>query len=111
MQAESIDYTKGETPMTDYQTKLLLATIADMLSSSASIEDARTRFMAITGNDVVLKGKFTVNQGVPCCEGMTDYQFQQFEKLWDERDGLTREITTLREENRKLKENQRSHPQ
>ena len=39
----------GETGMTDYQTKILLAAIADMLESSADINEARIRFAAITG--------------------------------------------------------------
>ena len=35
--------------MTDHQTKILLAAIADMLNSSADINEARTRFNAISG--------------------------------------------------------------
>ena len=45
------DYKKGETDMTDYQTKILLAAIADMLTSSADINEARTRFHSITGGE------------------------------------------------------------
>jgi len=37
----------GETGMTDYQTKILLAAIADMLDSSADINETRIRFASI----------------------------------------------------------------
>ena len=38
-----------ERGMTDYQTKILLAVIADMLNSSADINEARARLGSITG--------------------------------------------------------------
>ena len=37
--------------MTDYQTKILLAAIADMLNSSADINEVRTRFGSIVGDN------------------------------------------------------------
>ena len=37
--------------VTDYQTRILLAAIADMLYSSVDIHEARTRFNAITGSE------------------------------------------------------------
>ena len=50
MNNETENYEKiGETGMTDYQTKILMAAIADMLDSSADINEARIRFASITG--------------------------------------------------------------
>ena len=46
------DYEKCETGMTDYQTKILLAAIADMLDSAADINEARVRFASITGDRI-----------------------------------------------------------
>ena len=45
------DCKKDETDMTDYQTKILLAAIADMLNSSADINEARARFASITSGE------------------------------------------------------------
>ena len=39
-----------ERGMTDYQTKILLAAISNMLNSSADINEARTRLGSITGD-------------------------------------------------------------
>ena len=70
MQADSIDYTKGETPMTDYQSKYVVE-LRDKLES--------------------------LNQ--------------EKNNLQSKCDELTREVTMLREENSRLKENLKSHPQ
>ena len=48
---DSFNEKLGETGMTDYQTKILLAAIADMLDSSADINEARARFNSITGGE------------------------------------------------------------
>ena len=46
---DSINEKIGETGMTDFQTKILLSAIADMLDSSVDINEARVRFASITG--------------------------------------------------------------
>jgi hypothetical protein len=48
MDRESMDYENGETPMSDMQTKLLMAAIADIFVTSKSLDEAYERFKRIT---------------------------------------------------------------
>ena len=42
------EHTEGETPMSDMQTKLLMAAIADILGTSKSLSEAQERFKRMT---------------------------------------------------------------
>ena len=83
---DSVDYAKGETPMTDMQTKVMLAAIADILVTSQSLGEAYERFKRVTNSAGIpfeeLKGAQTAEDTVA---------------------DLTRERTLLREENATLR--------
>ena len=57
----------GETPMTDMQTKIMMAAIAEVLASSQNLDEANERYEKIvnTGGTVIDKP-------------MTDYQYKNF---------------------------------
>jgi len=108
--------TMGEETMTDYQTKLLLAALADTLNSSTDINEARARFHSITGGEFTptesTKAKTELLQEIlnpqvggydPNAGNMSDYQFGRFLELWDKCDEQLRELSILREENAELK--------
>ena len=65
----------GETGMTDYQTKILLAAITDMLDSSADINEARIRFASIIGGGFT-SAKSTVAMCTDNAEVETDFQYK-----------------------------------
>ena len=85
MQADTVNYTKGETPMTDLQFNAYveLRNKYDELLQEAD----KMRRVAPRSSD----------------DGMTDYQFRRYEKLRDKCEELDRELALLREENAKLK--------
>ena len=108
----TIDCTKGETSMTDMQTKIMVASIVDIFVTSQSLIEAYERFKRITNAADILLEKDSAAQELnmqrqtfqPGETGMTDYQFNRFVELWDKCDALTREAKMLREENLKLKD-------
>ena len=72
MRTDNVDYAKGETPMTDYQFKALMASISetqqlkDMLTNITSIfntskdlDEARERFNKVIGTDYTEKNSPT----------------------------------------------------
>ena len=63
----------GETAMTDYQTKLLFAALADTLNSSADIAEARARFNSITSGATTCAADFGHTESEA---PMTDFQYK-----------------------------------
>ena len=85
MHDKTVDYAKGETPMTDLQFKAFLELqnkYDDLLHEVNQIRRAKPRRTD---------------------EGMTDYQFQRYEKMRSQCEEMNREIAQLREENARLK--------
>jgi len=80
MSVDTIDYEKGETPMTDLQ-------FLEYKRVSDELTEARREIEMLRGS-----------QGASDSDGMTDYQFQEFNKLWDERNALRDENEVLKKE-------------
>ena len=81
MTDDTIHYETGETPMTDYQTKILLAALADTLNSSSDINEARARFSSITGGGFTsaksAAAMRTDNAENETAMPMTDFQYKK----------------------------------
>jgi hypothetical protein len=89
MQTDTVDYAKGETPMTDYQTKLLMSFVAESIRTSKDLDEARQRFANATNIGGILTEKSNLE------EGMTDYQFKRYEELRDKCFALERKNEAL----------------
>ena len=84
MQNNTVDYAKGETPMTDLQFNAFIELqkkYNDLMEEVTKLRQAKPQ-----------RGD----------EGMSDYQFQRYEKMRDKCEELGREVSMLREENAKL---------
>ena len=104
MLADNTDYEAGETPMTDYQAKLLTSAISEVLDASNDLDEARTRFCRISNGGDSLSINANASARVDGETPMSDYQFQAYEKLINELDALACEVAKLREELAKLKD-------
>ena len=85
MRENTVNYAKGETPMTDLQFNAFIELqkkYDDLVAEVSLMHKAKPRRVE---------------------EGMTDYQFQRYEKMRDKCEELTREIAMLRDENARLK--------
>ena len=70
--SDAVDYKAGETPMTDYQLRLLLELKDKCAAQERELEALRD------------------GGAMPCSSGMTDYQFKQYEELRDQREAQSR---------------------
>ena len=86
MQADTADYEKGETPMTDYQFQCY--------------KELRDKQEAALRQELELLRN---DKPAQSADGMTDYQFKRYEELYNERDALREENAKLREEIERLK--------
>ena len=84
MRGKSVDYSEGESSMTDYQFKAYI--------------ELRDKY------DALLQEVNQSRHQEPCNDqdGMTDYQFRRYEKLRDKCEQMSHELALLREENIKL---------
>jgi len=99
MTFDTVDYAKGKTPMTDYQTKLLLAALADTLDLSADINEARVRFHSITGSAFTsAENTDTVNYAKGETP-MTDLQYQDMKALREENNALKAQVAFAQRQN------------
>ena len=90
MRKNTVDYAKGETPMTDLQFNAyieLQKKYNDLLDEVNHLRREKPR---------------RSGEGRRSDEGMSDYQFQRYEKVRDKCEELSREVSALKQENAKL---------
>ena len=90
----SIQPNPGETPMTDLQTKIMMAAIADILTTSQSLTEAYERFERLANAGGTMN-KSTVDYAKGETP-MTDYQFKQYETFREKCEALEKENAQLR---------------
>ena len=81
MAPDTVDYSKGETPMTDEQFKAYV--------------ELRDKYEALL--------ELRVKPQIADDDSVSDYQFKRFEQLRDEHEELRNELALLRKENAGLK--------
>jgi len=85
MAPETVDYAKGESPMTDFQFTAYL--------------ELREKYESLLQEVVELRLVPISNSE----SGVSDYQFQRFEEIRDKNEELNNELAVMRKENTRLK--------